>query len=93
MPKARANKTGFNLWFLFKYSWKIICNKMLYIIFQYYWEHILIQRILIGYEAILETTCIQHKKVDFKQGLEAAQQPRICLKFKPAIVTKNWKEG
>ena len=27
---------------LFKYSWKIVCNTMLYIIFQYGWEPVLI---------------------------------------------------
>ena len=40
--------------FLFDYSWKIVCNTMLFIIFQYGLEPVLIQRILIGFDAILE---------------------------------------
>ena len=39
-PKANA-KLVFILCFLFYYSWKIVCDAMLYMIFQYSWEIIL----------------------------------------------------
>ena len=43
------------IWFLFNYSWKIVCNTIQSLIIQQGLELVLIQRILIGFEAILKT--------------------------------------
>ncbi len=53
MPKARANKTGFNIMIVHFYIRRKL-DTIRYMIFQYGLEPILIQRILIGFEAILE---------------------------------------
>ena len=46
--KALANKTYFNFRIiLFYYSWRTVCNTLLYIIFQYGLEPVLIQGIII----------------------------------------------
>ena len=52
MPRLR--KLVLISWFIFQYSWKIVCNSVLYMIFQYGLQPVLIHRILIGFEAILE---------------------------------------
>ncbi len=56
------------LWFLFWYSWKIVCNTMLYIIIQYNWEPVLIQWLLIGFENISNQT--ENNGLDIIQGAE-----------------------
>ena len=33
--KAWANKTGIDIMFFIQYSWKIVCNTMLYMLLQY----------------------------------------------------------
>ena len=43
-PKARFNIAGINFITLFRFSWKIVCNTLLYFIFQYghFWGEIFI---------------------------------------------------
>ena len=53
IPKARTNKTGFNIMIVHFYIRRKL-DIIQYMIFQYDLEPFLIQRILIGFEAILE---------------------------------------
>ena len=71
--KLGVTKLVLMLWFLFQYTWKIICNTMPYMIFQYGWELVIIQWILIGFKARLENyffcsklSVIKHCKVLMK---------------------------
>ena len=53
MPKARANKTGFDIMIVHFYIRRKL-DMIRYMIFRYGLEPVLFQRLLIGFEALLE---------------------------------------
>ncbi len=58
---------------LFQYSWKAVCNTMLYII--HCWEQFLFQRVFIVFEAILESIYSKKFYVIEKNNKDAIQNP------------------
>ena len=52
--RRRPGLTQLVLFFWLKFSWKIVCNTMLYMIFQLGWDFVQIERISLGFESILE---------------------------------------